>query len=109
MWKEMMVAKSEVLHWYLSDETEENHGKTQSKNLMCQYSNLKPPEYKEGVLPTRPRCGHIYACPCVAWVATLYVKEKSIHPFEVIFSCTNRQRNVGHLQRQRSTHRHVCN
>ena len=71
-----MVVKSEVLHWHLSDETEENHEKTQSEYPRCRYSKLKPPEYKQAVLPTRSRCGYICACPCMARAATVWVKEK---------------------------------
>ena len=92
MWQEKMAVKSEVLHWYLSDETEENHGKTQSEYPMCRYSNLIPPEYKQWVLLTLSPCGHICACPCMARVATPCVKKKGTQQFELIFSSTNTDR-----------------
>jgi hypothetical protein len=40
VWQEKMVVKSEVLHGYLSDETEENHRKTQPEYPMFWYSNI---------------------------------------------------------------------
>ena len=54
-----MVVKSEVFHWYLFDETEGKLGKIQSEYPVCRDSTLKPPQYRQKVLPTRSQCGHI--------------------------------------------------
>jgi len=129
MWQEKMVVKSVVLHWHFSDETEENNGKTQSEHPMCRYSNLKPPEYKKkkkGATPPKKKkkkkrdATHsitVWSRLCVSPLRQgqrLYtLRKKSIHPFEVISSSTNNDRekldihkpNVPHIATSVTTNR----